>query len=133
MYENLGVEPVVHHADGNYLQCSYGFSSWGEENGERRRLEIDFTDEDVPDKIKLRLKVYSQFPLNEDTESTVIPYENVNDVFFENDSRNEPKILAEFEFILEFDPDFTRSGKKVSVNQTIELDGQQITITNIEI
>ena len=133
VYTKLGVNPDVVMVDDAYLKCSYGFSSWEEENGELRRLEIDFTDEDVPDKIKLRLKVYSQFPLNDDTESTVIPYENVNDILFEDHSKNEPKILAEFEFILEFDPDFTRSGKKVSVNQTIELDGQQITITNIEI
>ena len=133
VYTKLGVNPDVVMVDDAYLKCSYGFSSWGEENGELRRLEIDFTDEDVPDKIKLGLKAYSQFPLNDDTESTVIPYENVNDILFEDHSKNEPKILAEFEFILEFDPDFTRSGKKVSVNQTIELDGQQITITNIEI
>ena len=133
VYEDLGVEPDVRPADGSYFPCSYVFSNRGEKNGELRRLEINFMDENVPDKIKLVLKVYSQFPLNEDTESTVIPYENVNDILFENHSKSQPEILEEFEFVLEFDPDFTRSGKKVSINQTIELDGQQITITDMEI
>ena len=133
VYENLAVEPVVRPADGNYFPCSYGFSNWGEKNGELRRLEIDFTDENVPDKLKLVLKAYSQFPLNEDTESTAIPYENVNDIMFEDHSKYEPEILAEFEFVLEFDPNFTQNGKIINVNQTVELDGQQITITDMEI
>lgn len=133
VYEDLGVEPVVRPADGKYFPCSYGFSNWGEKNGELRRLEINFSDENVPDKIKLVLKVYSQFPSNVDTESTVIPYENVNDAMFEDHSKNKPEILAEFEFILEFDPNFTQSGKTISVNQTVELEGQRITITDMEI
>lgn len=133
VYTKLGVNPVVSSVEDGWLKCSYGFSSWGEENGELRKLTIDFTDQDVPDKLKLELKVYSQFPLNEDTESTVIPYENVNDVMFEGHSKEEPEILAEFEFILEFDPNFVQAGKKIDVNQTIELDGQSITITDMEI
>jgi len=106
VYEDLGVEPDVRPADGKYFPFSYVFSNWGEKNGELRRLEINFSDENVPDKIKLVLKAYSQ---------------------------NKPEILAEFEFILEFDPNFTQSGKTISVNQTVELDGQRITITDMEI
>ena len=133
VYKKLGVDPDVVMVDDEYLKCSYGFSSWGEENGELRKLTIDFTDEDVPDKLKVVFRVYSQFPLDGDTESTVTPYENANDIMFEDHSKHEPEILEEFEFILEFDPNFTRSGKKISVNQMIELDGQQITITDMEI
>ncbi|MBQ6688183.1 MAG: hypothetical protein IJN02_02980, partial [Bacteroidales bacterium] len=45
----------------------------------------------------------------------------------------EPDYLAHFDFLLEFDPKFTATGKVFPVNQTVILEGQAITITDIEV
>lgn len=41
--------------------------------------------------------------------------------------------ISQFDFLLEFDPRFTASGKIYPVDQTVVLDGQSITITNVEV
>lgn len=55
------------------------------------------------------------------------------DDIYRDNPVEEPEFLAEFEFLLEFDPEFTETGKVIPVNQTVLLDGQSITITDIEI
>lgn len=41
--------------------------------------------------------------------------------------------VGSFDFLLEFDPEFTANGKIYPVNQTVVLDGQKITITSVEV
>ncbi|MBQ7801253.1 MAG: hypothetical protein IJ375_02895, partial [Oscillospiraceae bacterium] len=57
------------------------------------------------------------------------PEHSVDDLY-SDDIYEEPSYLAEFEFLLEFDPKFTASGKIFPVNQTVILEGQAITITD---
>ena len=45
----------------------------------------------------------------------------------------EPDILAEFTFDLEFDPTFTASGEIIPINSTFQLDGQTMTVTTVEV
>lgn len=70
-----------------------------------RCITIDFVDEMVPSSMVVALDVYV----------------------------DDEEYLARFEFLLEFDPEFTAAGKIYPVNQTVILDGQRITITDIEV
>lgn len=63
-------------------------------------LTIDFVDEDVPESLRLLLKV------------------------------GDGEV---FDFLLEFDPEFTAAGNIYPVDQTVVLDGQKITITDVEV
>lgn len=128
-YEKLHVDPVVLSADGTGpVACTYYHSiGFDAENGELRCLSIDFVNNDVPDSLKIRLGVCP----NEVIEEAAPEY--VADDFYSDDICEEPKYLAKFDFVLEFDPKFTASGKVLPVNQTVILDGQAITIIDIEV
>lgn len=91
-------------------------SGFGEENGELLSATVDFTQGNVPDKLQCTLKVYSYYErLSQATEN------------------NKTNYLAEMSFTLEFDPEFTATGKVFPVNETVILDGQYITVTNIAV
>ncbi len=118
-YEKLSADPDVRSADGNRPEsCSYHSTGFDAENGELRCLSIDFTKNDVPDKLRIALRVY--------------PNIVIESVYSDEDYKAH-HYLAEFEFLLEFDPKFTAAGKVFPVNQTVILEGQAITITDIEV
>ena len=127
-YTQLMTDPEILSEDGTRQEsCSYGSREFNTKNGELRTLNIEFVDDDVPNKLRVKLNIYD----NGITPST--PTTNVDDSIFSDDVYKEPDYLAEFDFLLEFDPQFTASGKIFSVNQTLELEGQFITITDIEV
>ena len=127
-YEKLYADPDVRSADGNRPEsCSYHSTGFDAENGELRCLSIDFVDNDVPDKLRIALRVNPNMVVEE-----VAPEHSVDDLY-SDDIYEEPSYLAEFEFLLEFDPKFTAAGKIFPVNQTVILEGQAITITDIEV
>ena len=127
-YEKLYADPDVRSADGNRPEsCSYHSTGFDAENGELRCLSIDFVDNDVPDKLRIALRVNPNMVVEE-----VAPEHSVDDLY-SDDIYEEPSYLAEFEFLLEFDPKFTAAGKVFPVNQTVILEGQAITITDIEV
>ncbi len=86
---------------------------------------IDFARDNAPEKLVVKLAVYDNGP---DTWEELAPEQNIF-----SDAPREPSYLAEFEFLLEFDPAFTAVARNIAVNQTVELDGQKITITDVEI
>lgn len=125
----LSADPEVFGDDGRFTACSYSSNGFGFENGELRCLSIDFIDDNVPDCLRVRLNVYP-FEVVEE----VAPLEKVEDLYEYEDDPDEPRdYLASFEFRLEFDPKFTAAGKVFPVNQTVILEGQKITITDIEV
>ena len=127
-YEKLYTDPDVRSADGKRPEsCSYHSTGFDAENGELRCLSIDFVDNDVPDKLGIALRVNPNMVVEE-----VAPEHSVDDLY-SDDVYEEPSYLAEFEFLLEFDPKFTAAGKIFPVNQTVILEGQAITITDIEV
>ena len=118
-YEKLFADPDVRSVDGNRpASCNYHSTGFDAENGELRCLSIDFTKNDVPDKLRIALRVY--------------PNIVIESVYSDEDYKAH-HYLAEFEFLLEFDPKFTAAGKVFPVNQTVMLEGQAITITDIEV
>ena len=126
-YAQLAADPDVNCED-DELGFSVGSSSYGEENGDLLCVNIDFVSGDVPDNLQFSLNVYSN-----DIDYSQAPMDNVNDSMFSDDLPDDPDYLATFDFVLEFDPKFTASGKVFPVNQTVILDGQAITVTDIEV
>ena len=128
-YESLDADPEVLNSDGvRPASCSYSSTGWGAENGELRCLSIDFVDNNVPDSLRVKLDVYT----NGIRQENVAPDRAVDDIY-SDDPYEEPDYLAHFDFLLEFDPKFTATGKVFPVNQTVILEGQAITITEIEV
>ena len=128
-YESLDADPEVLNSDGvRPASCGYSSTGFGAENGELRCLSIDFVDDNVPDSLRIKLDVYTNGIRHEN----VAPEQSVADIYAD-DPYEEPNYLAEFDFLLEFDPKFTASGKIFPVNETVILEGQKITVTNIEV
>ncbi len=126
-YDQLCVDPVVLDVQGQRPgSCSYGLQNFEAKNGELRHMNVDFLSDSVPDQLRLQLKVYQDTPWPEDQPPDLNP--DPWDIPTE-----EPTYLAEFDFLLQFDPQFTASGQIVPIQTAVELDGQSITIPEIEI
>lgn len=110
--------------DGGYTS---GSSSYGIPNGELRSVRVDFLDWDVPDTLDLTLSVWAQKPEQEEPSE-----EYTFDSEFER-SVMEPVYLAEFIFTLMFDPYHTAQGETIPVNASFLLDGQVMTLTEVEL
>lgn len=128
-YESLEIYPEVLNTDGvRPASCSYSNTGFGADNGELRCLSIDFVDGNVPASLRVKLNVYT----NSIRYENVAPEQAVDDIYSDN-PYEEPDYLAHFDFLLVFDPKFTATGKVFPVNQTVILEGQAITITDIEV
>ncbi len=118
-HQGLYATPKVLSTEGEFLPCSYSFGDIGVPKEGLRHLTIDFMDETVPDSMNIRLKVYEDTQLSSPVDQA------------DQADQAELPALAEFEFRLDFDPTFTAAGKVLAVNQTIELEGQKITVTQL--
>lgn len=78
-------------------------------NEELRLITLDYYDDEVPGSLQLVLNVYN------------------------NSQKEEEGAIAQFVFLLEFDSEFIADAMVYPVNQSVILDGQSITITNIEV
>ena len=126
-YGQLCADPDINCSDKDLGFCIVN-NSFGEENGELLSITVDFTQGSVPDKLECILGVYT----NGVASGQVAPEQAVGDTDLDED-QDRPNYLAEFSFLLEFDPKFTASGKLFPVNETVVLEGQEITVTNIEV
>lgn len=117
----LDATPELFYEDGTHVSACV--SSGGiYEDGELRQITVDFVDEDVPDFVNLTLKVRDVGdPWREAPASQ------------EWDEPEEPEYDTQFTFDLRFDPKYTEQGRIVELNRSVELDGQKITVTDMEI
>ena len=113
--DKLIADPVISCDDENLSFYVYNYVSAGE-NGELLCATVDFTQGSVPKKLQCTLKVYSY-------------YEAIS----QQPSDSKSRYLAELNFDLKFDPQFTVVGKIYPVNETVILGEQSITVTNIEV
>ena len=111
-FEKLFAEPAISCDDEKAAFYVYNHSFSSMENGELLSITVDFTQGNVPDKLQCTLKVCC---------------------FYEHAAHSNSTYLAEMKFDLEFDPQYTAVGKVIPVNETVILDGQSITVTNIEV
>lgn len=130
-YASLDARPGFLSVDGTRpTACSYGLNNFGTPNGELQSVTIDFVEGNVPDKLRLQLDIYSQ---GSDAGGMTAAPESSTDVMFTDVPEEEPEYFAHFDFLLEFDPEFTATGKVFTINETIVLDGQEITFTEMEV
>ncbi len=113
LYSKSGVElnavPDVWGVNGELPpSCGFSFSGWGIANGDLRNVKIEYTNVDVPEQFLLKLDVVNTPDLPIDP-------------------------IATFEFVLEPEPIFTSVSKEFVMNETVVLDGQKITIKNVEV
>lgn len=121
----LDATPEVFNADGSRLQgtiLSYGAPA--EADG-IRQIVLDFVDEMVPDQLRLNFKVRAV-----EEHTVTAPADALQESEWDI---TEPEVLVELSFDLQFDPQYTEQGRTVAVNQKVELDGQTITVTDMEI
>lgn len=117
-YKNLATEADIFAADGSDLEgYSLIMNNFGADNGQLQSVTADFTNSTVPDGLRLRLKTYDR----DFTESA------------EYSDYKEPEYIAIFDFILNFDPEFTAAGKNITAGEKFEIDGQKFAVSDIEV
>ena len=121
-YPHLEIDPLILSAEGEAPQaCSYGINEWGVPNGELRSLTVGFLYDDVPPAMRIRLKLRDLDTPREPTEDVWAVPEAPEDY------------VAEFEFLLEFDPYFTAQGRHYAPDAALTLCGQTLRVTNVDI
>lgn len=95
-------------------------------SGELTQIGLDFVDADVPSSLDVTFGFYEPPGGSAGAPS---PREEKD----ASQGEREPDYLAEFSFHLEFDPCFTAQGEVIPVNVHFTLDGQGVTLTEIEL
>lgn len=141
IYAELTADPEVLLEDGaRPAACSYGLNDWEVANGELQSITIDFIEYNVPDKLCLKLNIRDlgsadEGGAQEPVQGSVAEADQSSETeaLFMDEMPAEPGYVASFFFLLEFDPEFTAAAKVYSIQQTIELEGQKITFTDLEV
>ena len=126
-YDNLNAEMPRYETE---QVCSTIGSSWNQPPGTLLDFTLDYGDHNVPDSLTMTFGVTTYVESDWSEEASVQSYE---DEMLEPVEEEEPDYLAEFTFDLEFDPEFTAKGEIIPVNQTFSLDGQTLTVTEVEV
>ena len=126
-YDNLNAEMPRYETE---QVCSTIGSSWNQPPGTLLDFTLDYGDHNVPDSLTMTFGVTTYVESDWSEEASVQSYE---DEMLEPVEEEEPDYLAEFTFDLECDPEFTAKGEIIPVNQTFSLDGQTLTVTEVEV
>ena len=110
--------------------CSTIGCGWNQPPGTVLEFTLDYGDNNVPNGFTITFGVTTYV---EPDWSEEAPVKSCEDEMLEPVEEEDPDYLAEFTFDLEFDPEFTARGEMVSVNQTFDLDGQSLTVTEVEV
>lgn len=120
--------------DGLFADYDYGLDdihSWASSSGssqvtggELKQVQLEFVESDVPAAMDLGIGFCGRGALmraEPDASSAEIP------------KHQEPDFLTKFSFHLEFDPYYTAQGEIIPVDTDFTLDGQQFTLTEVEL
>lgn len=126
-YQAMTATPSIASLTGEDLEgYSISMSNWGEANGELQQCTVDFVNGEVPPGLCLTLAVEDHGSWEE--EGVAAPRR-----VFEEAAEEAPVVLAELQFDLTFDPAYTAKGEIITLDQPIELDGQELIVTTAEI
>jgi len=113
-----------------HLPVSITWTQLGDYQDERRSIRrsvVNFFDNQVPGQLVMETQVSGLEALQ--MEATMpVPVSDLTEW-----EHIEPEITATFNFVLEFDPNFTEQGETFYVNTEFEIDGQRLTVTTVEI
>ena len=107
-------------------RCSVLGADFRQEPGTLLHFTLDYQDNDVPEGFTMAFGVTGE---TETEDGPAAPSRSILD----EPEREEPDILAFFTFDLAFDPTYTARGETVPVNSTFQLDGQTLTVTEVEV
>ena len=125
-YEEFDAEAEFRQADGGMIgSCIYGTNEYSKPAGELRGASIELVSGDVPGSLIMRLDVYDTYERGYAAEAPA-QEESEQDV-------EERKPIAQFEFLLEFDPEFTETADIIEVDRSFVIDGQTITVRRVEV
>lgn len=128
VYTGLDFFPQIEPADGTEAGgFSISSGNPNTQNGELNYIRVDYVDRDMPGSLFLIAKVHDNS--NYRGESPV----RVEDSMLSDKKYEEPDIISEFTFLLEFDPCYTAQGENIKLNSRFNLDGQSIILENAEI
>ena len=126
-YDNLNAEMPRYKPE---QVCSTIGSRWNQPPGTLLNFTLDYGDNNVPDGFTITFGVTTYV---EPDWSAEAPVQSYGDEMLEPVEEETPDYLAEFTFDLEFDPEFTAKGEIVPINQTVDLDGQSLMVTEVEV
>ena len=129
-YDNLTAE--LPHYEPEQV-CSTIGCGWNQPPGTLLNFTLDYGDHNVPDGFTMTYGVTTYVEPDRSEGPAEAPVKSYEDEILEPVEAEEPDYLAEFTFDLEFDPQFTAKGEIVPVNQTFALDGQSLTVTEVEV
>ena len=126
-YDNLNAELPRYEPE---QVCSTIGSGWNQPPGTLLNFTLDYGDNNVPDGFTITFGVTTYVEPDWLAEA---PVQSYGDEMLEPVEEETPDYLAEFTFDLEFDPEFTAKGEIVPINQTFDLDGQSLMVTEVEV
>ena len=129
-YDNLNAEMPRYEPE---QVCSTIGSSWDQPPGTLLHYTLDYGDHNVPDSFTMTFGVTTYVEPDWSEGPTEAPVRSYEDEMLEPVEAEEPDYLAEFTFALAFDPQFTAKGELIPVNRTFGMDGQSLTVTEVEV
>lgn len=131
-YEMLEAEPEFRLESGEHIgSCGYGPNDYDVPEGQLQSVTLELMGEgDLPGKLLLKLNVFERYPAHT---APLEPVVDAKDSMFQDHDYEEPDWLAQFEFLIEFDPTFTARAKIYPIGQTVELEGKQVTLDRMEV
>ncbi|MFA5536039.1 MAG: DUF4179 domain-containing protein [Bacillota bacterium] len=128
----LEVTPKIKAFNGDTIDgYSLYSSSYNTPNKELRRMTVDFMEKDMPGSLQLFLMIYNneRHSLNEKP----VPLGQERNALLDDIPNIEPDYIAEFTFLLEFDPSYTSQGKHIILDKTFDIGNQKLNINKVEI
>lgn len=128
IYSHMYATPFIRALDDSKLE-GYCISSGGtnRENNELRHVTVDFTDRDMPEGLLFTCKISDNGSLTEEKSVAI------KDDLLQEPEHIEPDYITEYTFDLDFDPHFTHQGKVIELNQSLQIDNQDLTLSTVEI
>ncbi len=128
-YEEFGAEADFSLADGGWISsCVSGINEFSKPAGELRGAYIELISDDVPESLIMELSVFETSGHGDIMDA---PAEDAGSETVYVETGREP--IAQFEFLLEFDPTFTETANIIEVGKSFVIDGQTIVVERVEI
>lgn len=130
-HETLDADVDFLQEDGERIgTCTWGPNDYDVPVGQLQSATLEMLEGDLPGNLILSLDVWERQDPGHITEAAPPTRE---DGLFDIPDHQDPDYVAQFRFQLTFDPTFTAPAKVYPVNQTVELEGKEITIQQVEV
>ena len=128
-YETLDSQVDFYQVNGErFASSTAGPNDYDVPIGQLQSATLELLEGEVPGQMQFDIGVYTR-----DRDHSAPPEPIDEEAQFFHPQHWEPTELAYFTFLLEFDPTFTAKAKVYPVNQTVELEGKQVTIQQVEV